>query len=247
MIFLSIYLKRAIIILIIMTFVVTYLTVTLYKNSVKPAFTEKGEKIVIIDAGHGLPDGGASGASGVCESEINLQISKKIRAKLKEKCYNVIMTRETEEGIYTSGDTIKAKKLSDMHKREEIINSSGADIFLSIHMNYFSDPDVSGAQVFYSENREESFVLAECIRRQLLSLYEKNDRILKKAPDGVYLMKKANIPACLIECGFLSNCENEEMLLSENYQEKIAEGIVLGIEEYFKGDKNEKQNGVLLQ
>lgn len=230
-----------------MTFVVAYLTVTLYKSAVKPVFTGNREKIVIIDAGHGLPDGGTSGMSGVCESEINLQISKKISAKLKEKCYNVIMTRETEEGIYTEGSTIKQKKLSDMHKRENIINSSGADIFISIHMNYFTDPTVSGAQVFYSENREESFRLAESIRSKLVPLYEKNDRILKKAPEGVYLMKKANIPACLVECGFLSNAENEALLLTKVYQEKIAGAIVLGIEEYFKGDKNEEQNCVLLQ
>ncbi len=230
-----------------MTFVVTYLTITLYKSAVKPAFTHGGAKTVIIDAGHGFPDGGTSGVSGIGESEINLKISKKINAKLKEKCYNVIMTRETEEGIYTEGNTIKAKKLSDMHKRENIMNSSGADVFISIHMNYFTDPSVSGAQVFYSENREESVRLAECIREKLVPLYEKNDRILKKAPDGVYLMKKATIPACLVECGFLSNYENEKLLLSDDYQEKIAEGIVLGIEEYFEGDKNEEQNGVLLQ
>ena len=243
----SIYLKRAIIILIIMSFVVTYLTVTLYKRAIRPAFTDSGIKTVIIDAGHGLPDGGTSGASGICESEINLKISKKISAKLKDKCYNVIMTRETEEGIYEEGESIKEKKLSDMHKREKIINSSTADAYVSIHMNYFTDSFVSGAQVFYSENREESFHLAESIREKLIPLYEKNDRILKKAPDGVYLMKKANIPACLVECGFLSNPENEAMLLSDEYQEKIAEGIACGIEEYFKGDKNEEQNGVLLQ
>ena len=230
-----------------MTFVVTYLTVTLYKSAAKTAFTNTKEYTVIIDAGHGLPDGGTSGATGVCESEINLQISKKISAKLKEKCYNVIMTRETEDGIYTEGNTIKQKKLSDMHKRESIINSSDADIFISIHMNHFTDPSVSGAQVFYSENREESIILAECIREKIIPLYEKNDRILKKAPDGVYLMKRSSVPSCLVECGFLSNAENEALLLSEEYQEKIAEAAVNGIEEYFKGDKNEEQNGVLLQ
>lgn len=230
-----------------MTFVVAYLTFTLYKSTAKPAFTGKKTYTVIIDAGHGLPDGGTSGASGICESEINLKISEKISAKLKEKCYNVIMTRETAEGIYEEGNTIKAKKLSDMHKREKIMNSSAADIFISIHMNYFTDPSVSGAQVFYSGNMDESIRLAESIREKIVPLYEKNDRILKKAPDGVYLMKKASIPSCLVECGFLSNAENEALLLTDDYQEKFAEAVVLGIEEYFKGDKNEEQNGVLLQ
>ena len=247
MIYLVIYIKRATIILILMTIVVIYLTITLYGKAIKPVFSEKKSITVIVDAGHGNPDGGASGNSGICESEINLQISKKISAKLKEKCYNVIMTRETGDGIYTEGSTIKEKKLSDMHRREEIINGSDADICISIHMNHFSDPSVSGAQVFYAKNGDDSFHLADCIRNKLVPLYEKNDRILKPVPEGVYLMKKSIIPSCLVECGFLSNAENEALLLSDDYQEKIAEAVVFGIEEYFKGDKNEEQNGVLLQ
>ncbi len=247
MIFLSIYLKRAVIILIIMTLVVWYLTVTLYQKAIKPAFSGRKTYTVVIDAGHGEPDGGATGITGSSENEINLEISKKLSAKLKEKCYNVIMTRETLSGIYSEGDSIREKKLSDMHLREDIINSSDGDVFLSIHMNSFSDSSVSGAQVFYSENMEESKLLAEKIREKIIPLYEKNDRILKSAPDGVYLMKKAKIPACLIECGFLSNAENEALLLSDEYQEEIAGAICLGVEEYFKGDTNEEQNNVLLQ
>ena len=247
MIFLVIYIKRATIILILMTIVVIYLTVTLYGKAIKPAFSGKKSFTVIVDAGHGEPDGGTTGITGSCENEINLEISKKISAKLKEKCYNVIMTRETIDGIYTEGDSIKEKKLSDMRRREKIINESGGDAFISIHMNSFSDSSVSGAQVFYSANMEESKLLAEKIREKLIPLYEKNDRILKEAPAGVYLMKKSKIPACLIECGFLSNAENEELLLSDEYQEKVAGAIVIGIEEYFKGDTNEKQNNVLLQ
>lgn len=230
-----------------MTIVVIYLTVTLYGKAIKPAFSGKKSFTVIVDAGHGEPDGGTTGITGSSENEINLEISKKISAKLKEKCYNVIMTRETIDGIYTEGDSIKEKKLSDMRRREKIINESGGDAFISIHMNSFSDSSVSGAQVFYSANMEESKLLAEKIREKLIPLYEKNDRILKEAPAGVYLMKKAKIPACLIECGFLSNAENEELLLSDEYQEKVAGAIVIGIEEYFKGDTNEKQNNVLLQ
>ena len=247
MIYLVIYIKRATIILILMTLVVIYLTITLYGKAIKPAFSGKKGITVIIDAGHGEPDGGTTGITGSSENEINLEISKKISAKLKERCYNVIMTRETGDGIYTEGSSIREKKLSDMHRREDIINGSDGDIFISIHMNSFSDPSVSGAQVFYSANMEESKVLAEGIREKLIPLYEKNDRILKEAPEGVYLMEKSKIPACLIECGFLSNAENEALLLSCEYQDKVAEAIVIGIEEYFKGDANEKQNNVLLQ
>lgn len=240
MIYLVIYIKRATIIFVVMTIVVIYLTVTLYKRAVKPAFSDEKGYTVIVDAGHGNPDGGATGISGTGESEINLKISQKLSAKLKEKCYNVIMTRETEEGIYSEGNSIKEKKLSDMHNRERIINESGADIFLSIHMNSFSDASVSGAQVFYSVNRVEAIALAEAVRQRLIPLYEKNDRILKEAPKSVYLMNKAKIPACLVECGFLSNAENEALLMSDEYQEKIAEAIASGIDDYFKGDTDEK-------
>ncbi len=223
-----------------MTLVVSYLTVTLYKKAIRPTLSEKKAYTVIVDAGHGEPDGGATGISGASENEINLEISKKLSAILKEKCYNVVMTRETMDGIYTEGSSIKAKKLSDMHNREKILNGSDADIFISIHMNSFSDTSVSGAQVFYSVNREESIALAEAVRQRLIPLYEKNDRILKEAPKSVYLMNKAKIPACLVECGFLSNAENEALLMSDEYQEKIAEAIASGIDDYFKGDTDEK-------
>lgn len=223
-----------------MTLVVIYLTVTLYKKAIRPAFSGKYSHTVIIDAGHGEPDGGATGIKGTSESEINLKISKKLSAMLEEKCYNVIMTRETETGIYSEGDSIREKKLSDMHNREKILNGSKADAFISIHMNSFSDSSVSGAQVFYSENNEKSLDLAMAIRERIVPLYEKNDRILKEAPDSVYLMKKANIPACLVECGFLSNAENEALLTGDEYQEKMAEAIACGIDDYFKGDTNEK-------
>ena len=132
MIYLVIYIKRATVILVIMTLVVIYLTMTLYNRSTKPAFSRENSYTVIIDAGHGNPDGGATGISGVGESEINLKISQKLSAKLKEKCYNVIMTRETADGIYSEGNSIKEKKLSDMHNRERIINGSGADIFMPL-------------------------------------------------------------------------------------------------------------------
>ncbi len=235
----SIYIKRGIIILILMTFIVTYLILNLYNNGFKPTFSGIYEKTVIIDPGHGEPDGGTVGISGVYESEINLQISQKISAKLEKRCYNVIMTRETEEGIYSKGNSIKEKKLSDMHNREAILNGLDADIFVSIHLNYFSDPSVFGAQVFYSKNREESALLGEAIRQSLIELDERNNRILKVADKGIYLMDKAKIPSCLVECGFLSNPTDDENLRNEEYQEKIADAIVSGIENYFNGGKYE--------
>jgi N-acetylmuramoyl-L-alanine amidase len=149
------------------------------------------------------------------------------------------MTRETDEGIYSKGSSIKEKKLSDMHNREELLNGLDADLFLSIHLNFFPDPSVFGAQVFYSKNKEESKEVAEAIRQSLIKLDERNDRILKKADKGIYLMEKAKIPACLVECGFLSNPTDDENLRNEEYQEKLADAIVSGIENYFNGGKYE--------
>lgn len=235
----SIYLKRAIIILILMSFVVTYLIFKLYGNGFEPTFSGIYERTVIIDPGHGEPDGGATGIMGTSESKINLEISEKISAKLEKRCYNVVMTRYGPSGIDSGELSIKEKKLSDMHNRLKLLNGLDADVFVSIHLNFFTDPSVSGAQVFYSGNREESAVLGEAIRSELIRINEKNDRILKKADKGIYLMDKAKIPACLIECGFLSNPIDEENLKNEEYQEKIADAIVSGIENYFNGGNYE--------
>ncbi len=233
MVFLSIYLKRAVVIFIVMAAVVSYLTVTLYKRDFKGAFAQSG-KTVVIDAGHGEPDGGAVAEDGTCEEKINLEISKKLSAILEEKCYNVITTRETNEGIHSSGSSVKEKKLSDMHNREKIMNSSGADIFISIHINKFSDPKIFGAQVFYSNNSPDSERLAELIQSELSSLDENNKRVSKAAEDSIYLMKCAKIPAVIVECGFLSNPAECEKLKTDEYKNELANAISRGIENYFR-------------
>lgn len=235
----SIYLKRAVIIFIIMTSVVIYLLQTVYKRDFESAFSSAEEKTVVIDAGHGLPDGGAVSAEGECEEKINLAVAKKISAILTDKCYNVIMTRETHEGIYSSGKTVKEKKHSDMKNRAEIMNTSGADIFVSIHMNKFSDPKVFGAQVFYSQNQEESARLAKLIQAELLKTDENNKRAAKSAENSIYLMKNAKIPAVIVECGFLSNEAEANKLKSDEYRKTIAEAVVSGIEKYFEEGKNQ--------
>ncbi len=229
----SLYLKRASVIFFVMLFIVLYLTSTLYKRDFKGAFSEKAVKTVVIDAGHGLPDGGATASDGTCEAEINLEIAKKLSAILEERCYNVIMTRETDEGIYEFGETVREKKLSDMKKRESIMNGSGADAFVSIHMNKFSDPKVHGAQVFYSENSEGSEKLALLIQEELLKADESNKRVHKAADKSIYLMRRAEIPAVIVECGFLSNDAEAERLKDDEYEKAIAEAVFCGIDNYF--------------
>lgn len=200
-----------------------------------PAFAKKPTGVVLIDAGHGYPDGGAIGMNGSIESTLNIKVAKLVKKKLVNKGYSVIMTRESENAIADEGKTMAKRKLSDMTKRLEIINNSGADILVSIHMNKFSDSRYRGAQVLYSGNYAESELLAKSIQAELCAIPEnKTKRTFLKAPNSIYLMKNAAIPAVIAECGFLSNFEEEQLLNSSQYQEKLAGAIVDGIINYYE-------------
>lgn len=199
-------------------------------------------KRIIIDAGHGLPDGGAIGKMGTIESTLNIKIAKSVEKKLTDKGYSIIMTRKDEGTIADSGKTIGEKKKEDMHKRLEIINTSGADMFVSIHMNKFSDGRYRGAQVIYSGNMPRSAFLAGLIQQEL-SLIPDNaqKRVSSKAPDGIFLLKNASVPAVIVECGFLSNFDEEELLNTKKYQEELANAIVKGIENYYKQEGSKRR------
>ena len=190
---------------------------------------------IIIDAGHGAPDGGAVGDSGILEKDINLSVALYLQKFLESGGTDVILTRSDDNGIYDVSGSIKSKKVSDIKNREKIINESGADIFISIHMNKFSDGRYSGPQVFYSPHIEKSEAIAESIQQMLISdLKPQMEREIKKSDGGIYLLKKAQIPAVLIECGFLSNPDEEKLLLSDDYRKKMAESIGKGIIKYLK-------------
>ncbi len=189
---------------------------------------------IIIDAGHGEPDGGAESANGIRESNLNLQIAKQLENVLKDNGYEVIMTRESEDNIsgLPRDSGIRNLKVADTNKRIELINSSNAEYVISIHMNKFSDSKYSGWQTFYSKNSEEGKLLAECIQSGIGEETEiKNNRSTLKI-EGIRIMEKTNIPVVIVECGFLSNEEECARLQDESYQNKIAEGILRGIEKY---------------
>ena len=189
-------------------------------------------KSVVIDAGHGNFDGGAESPNGVLEKDLNLVIAKKLEIRLKQKGFQVIMTRADDNGIHDETLTdVGEKKKSDMYKRRDIMNESGADFFISIHMNKFTDSSCAGPQVFYSPNREESEILAQEIQKYLNTLSVEK-REIKAAGKGIYLLKTAKIPAVLVECGFLSNPLDEAKLCTAQYQDRIVEAIILGIDEY---------------
>lgn len=216
---------------------VLVITVSALVNFDKSVETVSGKKYaVVIDAGHGTPDGGASGKSGVLESEINLKVSKYIEKKLKEHGIAVIMTRSDENALYTDENaSVRDKKREDMRKRRDIINESGAELAVSIHMNYFGIKKYSGPQLFCPSGDEKSYIAAEQIKKSLLrNIGSHCTREIKKVDGGIFLLKNSEIPIVLAECGFLSNEEEEKLLITDDYCKKMGDAIAEGIFNYLK-------------
>ena len=192
-------------------------------------------KTIIVDAGHGMPDGGTVGYSGTIEQEINLKISKKTKEVLEGKGYRVILTREDEDSLAKSEDeTIRKMKVEDMHLRKKIMEESDADLFISIHMNSYPDKSVSGLRFFYSANHPEIKGLAELMQKDISNITGAKAYTIKAADKDLFLMKNPPIPAILAECGFLTNPEEEKKLREQKYQEKIAWAIGEALDEYYK-------------
>ena len=187
---------------------------------------------IVIDPGHGIPDGGAVGARGTVEQEINLAISKKLCEVLEGKGMKVIMTRTDENGLFSDGMGIREMKVKDMKKRLEIMKKSDADLFVSIHMNYFPSSKINGLRVFYSANHSEIKPLAEQIQLKMSEITGAKTTAVKTADKTLFLMKNPPIPAILVECGFLSNEEEEKKLNNEDYQSRLAWAIADAIEKY---------------
>ena len=185
---------------------------------------------VVIDAGHGGIDGGVSGiTTGVKESELNLDIARKLKTKFDKSGAKTVMTRKTEAGLY--GIYSKGFKRRDMQKRKQITLNAKADVFVSIHLNYYSSPSRRGAQVFYKIDDEKSKSLADIVQAELNGGKECERDYTALAGD-YYVLNEADCAAILCECGFLSNAEDEKLLLTDEYRTEIAEKIFNGIEKY---------------
>ena len=182
-------------------------------------------KIVIIDAGHGGEDGGAVSCTGIPESKTNLEISIKLQNILQLLGIKTIMIRTDDVSVYTSGDSIASRKISDLRHRVNIVNNHPGCTLISIHQNYFSDSKYSGAQVFYNQN-PLSKQLALSMQSALVKNLNKNSNRNAKMAEGIYLMEHIKEPGILIECGFISNYEENALLQSKDYQQKIS--IVIG-------------------
>ena len=190
---------------------------------------------IIIDAGHGGFDGGASTDDGVPEKDINLNIALFLEDYLRVLGYDVIMTRKSDISLEDdSSMSIRKKKTSDIHNRLKMMDDHDNSIFVSIHQNHFHQEKYSGMQVFYSRCfSEKSSLLAQSIQDSTVNLLQPdNERQIKQIGTSVFLIYNAVRPAVLVECGFLSNIEESEKLKTESYQKKIAFSIALGIINY---------------
>ena len=185
---------------------------------------------VVIDAGHGGVDGGKVSADGVLEKDINLAVAKKLQRLLEAADVEVVLTRETDAGLYEESD--KNKKVADLQKRCALIKKEAPDCTVSIHQNSFSSPQVRGAQVFYYSQSEEGEQLAESIQQSLILRVGEEYQRQKKANDSYYLLKRTTSPTVIVECGFLS-CPQEAVLLTDEvYQERLAWAIHIGVMEF---------------
>lgn len=201
-------------------------------GEVKKAFNiPTNNKVVVIDAGHGGRDAGASGKGGLKEKDVNLEIAKKLKAYIEESGGVAIMIREEDEGLYSIEST--NKKREDMKNRKQIIKESNADVFLSIHLNSFPQPQYYGAQVFYFEGSKHSQHLAKILQQELRRVLNRNNDRVEKSTRSYYILKDNDIPSVLVECGFLSNREEERLLGEPVYQEKIAWSIYVGLLRFF--------------
>lgn len=184
---------------------------------------------IVLDSGHGGRDNGCSGKNGSVESDLNLDIAKKLKVYLETLGIRVVMTRSDGNGLYEAkADNYKQ---SDMERRIEIINEVSPDMVISIHQNSYNDSSQRGAQVFYQEGDDVSFRFASAVQSQLIAQLP-NAR--SEANDGdYYILKECGLPAVLVECGYLTNEEEELLLLTEEYRSKVAYAIMCGVVKYF--------------
>ena len=193
-------------------------------------------KVILLDAGHGGIDPGALAADkSIEEKDINLQITLKLRELLESSGCLVLLTREDDVSLYeeSAGKTIRQKYNENLKNRKKMIDESGVDAFISIHLNKFEQDKYYGAQTFYPQGQDDSKLLSKFIQGELKRVVDKTNHREVKPSKDIYLLKDNEIPSVLIECGFLSNEKESKLLSDEKYQEKVAWAIYAGIQKYF--------------
>lgn len=195
--------------------------------------TDENIPVIIIDAGHGGEDGGAVAPDGTLEKNINLEIALKLNDILSIFGYQTYLIRKTDTSIHTEGETVKARKTSDIHNRLNTMTIYDNCLYISIHQNKYESSNIWGAQTFYSPNDEDSKALAQFIQTTIASqLQKENKRVIKKSGTNIYVLYNATKPAVMVECGFVSNQNELNQLKNSEYQGNTALSIAIGIVNY---------------
>ncbi len=189
---------------------------------------------IVVDAGHGGIDPGKVGINKALEKDINLAIALKLERNLKESGINVVMTRTDDSGLYNEGDS--NKKVRDMKKRLSIIEEAKPELAVSIHQNSYPDPSVCGVQVFYYKDSVKSKAAAEIMQTQLVKSLKPSKERAAKDNSSYYLLKKTSVPIMIVECAFMSNPTEADLLIKDDYQEKVAWAIYMGIMQVINSD-----------
>lgn len=207
------------------------------RSAVQAVMHHDSARTLVIDAGHGGFDGGAVGSNGTTEQDINLSIAQRVQALAGFFGVRTALTRADENALdYDSSRSIRENKVADIRAREQIVRETSDPVFVSIHLNKFSDAQYRGAQVFYSPNHAGSKTLAELLQASLADGCDPaNTRQAKRAENTIYLMNQLECPAVIVECGFLSNPAEEQRLNDTAYHKKLAASIVTGYLRYESG------------
>lgn len=197
------------------------------------AASEANGMTVVVDAGHGGVDGGVTGRNtGVKESDLNLSISFRLKSALEDMGFSVVMTRKTQSGLY--GAATNGFKKRDMQKRKSIIEAVKPTLVISVHQNYYSSRSTRGGQVFYRASDEPSRSFAASLQDELNALYKtENVRERTEMAGDYFMLSCASCPSVIVECGFLSNAEDERLLASATWQQRLAQSIADGTLAYF--------------
>jgi len=211
--------------------VILYLLSTYAVTVIAPVRDIVSGRTVAIDAGHGGPDSGARGKSGIREKHINLHIALELRALLGRAAVYTVMTREADHDLIDDGEDITgSRKRAELERRAMLVNARSPDVFVTIHSNSFPESQWSGAQVFYNPVSDEGRALAVHIQAQLVQRLGPNTR--KARPADIYLLRRVKAPSALVEVGFLSNPREERLLSDPAYRVRVAEAVYHGIIDY---------------
>ena len=203
------------------------------EHALPTAASASSKPVIVLDAGHGGMDSGAVGVTGVLEKDVNLSIVLALRDMFEMSGFDVVLTRDEDISIYDAGvEGIRNQKLNDMANRLKIIQKYPDSIFLCIHQNNFTDPQYSGGQMFYNNNNPKNRTLAQIMQNKFAELQQGNEREIKLTGEELFLLKSNKNPSLMIECGFLSNPEEEQQLSTWEYQQKVAFTIYGGVMEF---------------